>query len=248
MHPPASQPRFQVSHLLLWIFGAATILSMARWATPQPNQFPEELRDLAKTSIAPSLYIHAVLKALIFGPAVASCFLFLWRLFRPSAPFPVEPGHWLLLLSGTLVGTGFLTHFTLGMHTVKFEAPNYDFFANVEQLTGAALACILFSLPVFLLKSEQRWTVLFGLFSALAATSCLVRLSRVGMSLGIWPASVQLKPHLIHFIPVVNLPAILVVVGLDIQHNVNRDWLHWVGIVVYLAGTTLYTIMLLFSS
>ena len=90
---PASQPRLGISHIMLWTLGSAMILAMYR-ALADLADMPEQARA--------QWYVMRIGYSIAYGAALAGVILFAYRRLTKGAPFPVMPGHWLLLTWGVV--------------------------------------------------------------------------------------------------------------------------------------------------
>ncbi len=92
--PPAPPP-LRIAHLMLWTAGSAVILAMYRGIF-------DEIEPSVPHAIRLILTVSLLLGSMICGAAISSVAVFLYRRFTKGPPFPVQPGHWLLLILGVV--------------------------------------------------------------------------------------------------------------------------------------------------
>jgi hypothetical protein len=92
--------RLSVAHLLLWILGIGAMLAYYR------DQFIA-IREIADVPAWQSYFItiQRLGQSLAVGAGLAALMLVVYRAIRRIAGFPTAPGHWLLLVLGTLAAT-----------------------------------------------------------------------------------------------------------------------------------------------
>ena len=88
------QPRLGISHLLLWMLGAAVVLSVYRWWSGNMDNMRPLMRMVTVCS--------QVSLSLLAGINIAAVIVFARRLLVRDAPLLFQPGHWLLLIAGVV--------------------------------------------------------------------------------------------------------------------------------------------------
>src|SRR5262245_905741 len=229
---PASQiNRLSIAHLLLWMTmtSVALVCELRNWQISpfhgQDTSDPvwNELRtkwDLARAIV---LAMTPVSGAALAGAAVAVC-----RAIQRSRSFPVQPGHWLLVVLGAQYGN------TL-FGTNEIDVANG---LTLKLLRACAMLLVPAIAAVFAAAycTQRRWKVSFALFAIgyTAAAASIPILSLVSAS----------SNSLTY---VIAIPGLLFVLayssGLvssiwDARSHEHRDLFHWIGCVVLFATDT----------
>ena len=229
----ATRPRqpLGIIHLLGWITGIAVVLALYRWALDSgwldvSPAYQEELRW------------WQLGYGLVYGTAISTAGLLIYRRICGDRRFPSQPGHWLLLF-GALAFAADVLAFVLSKAIValwkrQFEwDPGWYYF---QQALVWSFALLVASIVLSRLRAQWNWRLLAVLIAMLIATNCLtnslVVFSMWTQAMGLAILSGGWPYYLVHWAQIVAvgicLLAIPIVVGCD-RHP--RDWLHWVGIV-----------------
>ena len=202
---PDTPPRLSVGHLLLLTACYALCLSVVRsQATAEPG-------------LVGALLVCVF--ALGPGTAWAGCAVFLWRRWR-GARWPVEPGHWLLVVMGAQAAL-----------EVILQLLPEGLFRSPGAVSTAFTACFLV-VPALSRKLPAAWKALFCLLAGLYAAPLLLVSLDSAFSIGGAMAG-QVGRLLVAAKPVA---ALLLVLGLEAWerfHRTSRNWLHAVGVAVF---------------
>ncbi len=227
--PPQRTP-LGIIHLLGWITGVAVVLAAYRAA------LDAGWLDVAKDSYEEARWWQLGY-GLVYGTALSTLGLLLYRRLRGDSRFPVHPGHWLLVFGGLAffldVAAFGMAKGLLALWKSRFQMDPGWYYCQQSLAWGMALVVAL----VFLtrLKTDWNWRLLAWLIASLIAvnwlTNTLVVFEIVTQTLGFqiiwgaWPF------YLVHYAEIIGvgvcLLAMPLVIGCDRQ---SRDWLHWVGI------------------
>lgn len=234
---PGPQPRLGIIHIMLWTACVAVMLTI-QGGIYQVIQTPEAsvLRMLLRGAWAA-----------VLGAGLATLFVFFARR-RRGIPFPVHPGHWLLLILGT----------TYGLHQLAWVP---TFFVNdwvhehndgvefVQALVRASVplaACGLYAVATAAHRCCTRWAVLFGLRAGASAfMCCLGLLEALMLATAGYPREFWRVAYLIEFF---FWFVMAVTVVLDVRARSARDWLHWTGVAMIQTASTLACIWYLLNS
>lgn len=196
---PPSGNRLSIAHLLLWTTMTAVAFAFLQGHSPKSEppapsgdaQFDEamlQLRDVER---------WAFYSLLAFAPAyaltMAAVVLAGWRLATGRLGFPVQPGHWLLLLLATVpgaafaislfdplssivvvVGTMFYVSIVAVLAVLKVSRPVRWLWAYKLLATGMAILWIQSGLGVIFDGTTQGGMVLLFLLSTIALVSALL--------------------------------------------------------------------------
>lgn len=155
-------------------------------------------------------------------------------IWRRSFPLSA-PGHWLLASQAT----GVLPLIAYSFLFFAMEGPPTGYaavstFAAIIQFALHVSACIRF-------RSEKLWAVLFGVITLLDC-SVVIQLvvTMVAFSGNIQPAANSIAGNLLQAIswfyllrPSISFFVFVTVVAFDFSKWSSRDWLHWLGILLY---------------
>lgn len=161
--PVPAQPPLGISHLLLWIFGAAVVLGVYRWWSADINDMKPLMRAL--------MVGNQVSFSLLAGINIAAVIVYVRRLLVRDAPLLVQPGHWLLVIAGVVNLVMWLLYgAAMGLKSLRgvtdpSESLPYQFLPPVGAFW---LAAILNLVAIGRLAPPRRWRLYF-LISALFA-------------------------------------------------------------------------------
>ncbi|HVA47610.1 MAG TPA: hypothetical protein VNH11_14670 [Pirellulales bacterium] len=200
------RPRLSIVHLLLWTGCCSLFLAVARTLAERP---PGIMGAFFLTLVAAGE-----------GAAWAGLAITLARSFR-GAPWPIEPGQWLLAVLGAVVTVETLA-----------ESASGKWVKDPRGIVEAAAACA-FVVPLFSRRLAARWKWFFG---AVALLDALPLLLAVFDANGILARSFALltPPRLaaaaaLGAATLAAWEAILPVTKADRRWD-ERGWLHWTGI------------------
>jgi hypothetical protein len=216
--------RLSITHLLVWTAMSAVLLGYQR----------------AMSSLADDQTLFSTIITLwyapLFGAGVSACVLSFWRLTNGGPRFPVQPGHWLLIISG--IGA---------MISLVFQAVSVLALAgtsSVEIFLAIRLVEFLFHSMLYGVaawRSPGGWRVVFvsgvvqsGVMSLLIALVLLNEFFHAAsFRFLIYIRSIELGLYgLVSF-------AVLIMAIVDRIHRPPRDYLHWTGVAVRLIYSAL---------
>jgi hypothetical protein len=159
--PAVVANRLQTAHLLLWITSTALVLSCHQpsraMSQPVASDGPVKV-EVPLFSVPKWVEIASIIAlAPASGAGIASVALCLSRLALRRFGFPVQPGHWLLLLIGgeVVLGLGLDMATRLGI---------IDRYRSDPFLLGTALlAATLMTAAAWQSRSALRWRIAFGM-------------------------------------------------------------------------------------
>jgi hypothetical protein len=176
--------------------------------------------------------IHLLFSAPLDGACYAGVVLCLWRFFRGGPAFPIEPGHWFLLVRGgeLLVGAAWdYVHSFLSEEQLN-ALPRWFWIVNTVVFLG------LVSLLAIVAAAKTRGGSLWRLAFLAIAASKLSAILRNVLSIAI-----KGRPWFLNEFAwslgsrvLFSLPALFAVLGAisDWRRNERRDFLHWAGVTV----------------
>ena len=226
------QPPIGIIHVLIWTACTALLMAGHRWFNTSGEMSDEHALFRTVTS---------VLNSILYGMALGGPILLVYRRLTGGAPFPVQPGHWLLLVEGfgcliiwsAFVGTRVLERWN--------DTPDYDmFYVAVRVLTIQASLAVVLACVGWRFRGELYWRLYFWIrlpFYMAVALAWLPPLvshyTQVPFSLvnGVQSCGVF----------VWGLWLVAAVIA-DWAKAKRRDWLHWLGVVVSFGGTVMYLI------
>ena len=216
-------PRLRIAHLMLWMLCSAVFLTMIdhQWSDADTSTIEDFIRDAAN-----------IIQGILCGALLAALSVVLYARYRNGTSGLRHPGHWYLLI---VTVDQFVIVF------LDFEIL-FDYFFDWV-LLGYLMIDVFAVVGYFLaVKSvaQQAWKVVFS-FSLLASFSYLIS------SLdSYFLESVLLGEHywdpflIIACVELLFCPWILMVAIIDKRNGVQRDWLHWVGLICYVFKVVLY--------
>jgi hypothetical protein len=214
--------RISILYLMVWTACTAVILAFYRQAMAVPTSPPIP----AWVQVLPAL-----ISSPIQGACVASLLLLIWRKVRGGPAFPRQPGHWLLVVPGALA---------------VISWPSWLFVQPYLQL-GPHIYLLFYRLPLLVLffalvisavnsmEAEPRWRAMFIVWLAAnligPVTTCIG-----GYGFG----TIAVEP----IIGVVVGLAFLVPMIQDRRLGVQRDQLHYAGVMARIAQVGMTVIQL----
>lgn len=121
---PSPQPRLGIIHIMLWTAGSAMILAMYR-AMVDFDDMPEQARA--------QWYVMQIGYSIAYGAALAGAILFAYRRLTKGTPFPVLPGHWLLLTWGLVFIASSVGHMVRWAVRIWFDNSNLFLIYSLTQ-------------------------------------------------------------------------------------------------------------------
>jgi hypothetical protein len=227
VHSP--QPPLSIAHLLVWTAGSAVILGVAqtyaRWA-----DFPEWFRI--------PYQVQEVLYSPLAGAAICSLYLAAYRLLTHGPAFPVQPGHWLLLVYGlrtafSWCGAGavlVLDHFM-----IRVLGP-YQGMLSVVAFCGAG--AVGYGIACWRLRDRPSWRIyllVLALLDLLVAGAWLIMLVGPLFGRDSFQQGLVSLAQAVQVVGGVLLGLVLFVLAvIELARGIRRDWLHWLGVVLSL--------------
>src|SRR5262245_10511569 len=158
-------------------------------------------------------YLVGLAFAPVYGMALAGGALAWWRIAKRQSGFPVQPGHWLLILTAW---------FSLGLSVMQVGKPRL--FDNAPDFTATLVMTIVTTVASRRMREPVHWRAsFFGLAAGfgMAAASCLFEPHVPPGSLigGVGWLIVCLYPV-----------AVFLGVFIDLAEGKRYDILHWCGI------------------
>ncbi len=231
---PSPQPRLGIIHIMLWTAGSAMILAMYRALIDLANM-PDQARV--------QWYVMQIGYSIVYGAALAGVILFGYRRLTKGAPFPVLPGHWLLLTWGIVFIVGSVGHAVQWAVRVWFDSYPPLVYGLAQWLSHTVAASILL-VAIIRVKDSSYWRMYLWaslVLQLIQADAGLMQVPAMTMSFYL------LQRWIYGLSAAVLVPWLLVTVARDWRRSVRRDWLHWTGIVVTLSGPVLFAIYTLWS-
>jgi hypothetical protein len=166
--PPAEftppQPPLGISHLMLWILGAAVVLGNYRAYSDQNEAAP----------ILQAVFVgNQLVFSLLAGINIAAVIVYARRLVVRDAPLLAEPGHWLLAIAGVsnlaawlVIAVGAAAQVVLQPNHPPNLTPAYHWLGYG---IGSFLSFAMCQVAVVAIREPLRWRIYFlmsGLFSA----------------------------------------------------------------------------------
>jgi hypothetical protein len=213
----ATEPRFGISHMMVWIACCAVYMGIMRFSWPE-----------AMLQNIPHFFIlSTALGSLSGGAFLAGVILFAERRFR-GATFPLHAGEWLLTVQGIRFA---ISQAIFGVARLVSEDTRPYAWAY-----SSLIFCWLFLWPALRAQDPPRWK---GFFWSLLLVDLLQGLNNIflaWMSMG----------HMISvgLIYLVRVGLLLGCIWLDWQVPLRRPWTHWAGVLAFLWGSTLHLVLL----
>jgi hypothetical protein len=204
-------PRLGITHLLVWIALAAVLFKYVVFTesvAPHLRRLDERvLRGvMALTGSATIVGISVLIRGW-------------WRGDRRR----LQPGHWMALFAGAYILWDYLyeaTYLTIQIVSLDDLGTVFFFGSLLHPLVLLPFCC----LPLVGSREGRRWTVLFVVFAFMAGIAFLAEIEY-----HFWPST-----HIWQRLPQrvgVQLITLAIVLALDIRLGVERDWVHWLGVV-----------------
>lgn len=214
-------PRLSILHFFFWMAGSSLVLAVCRWNLPVPT--------LASRV---QLYYLGILitGALLFGLCIASLAVMVTDR-RQGKRFPVQPGEWVLVLTGVATLLGIL-------QWRLFLLAQDELFSDTLAMIIAGVLFVgyllLLTVTAYSLQKSRIWSSVF--LTAALLLICTVLPYPVDSSfLNFLLANTY--PVIVIFF----LLAIFLAILMDLMLKTRRGWLHWTGLAVA-AATVVWTV------
>jgi hypothetical protein len=227
---PPQSPRLGIIHFLGWITGVAIVLAAYR-AALESGWLEVPQAGIEETRWWQLGY------GLVYGTALSTIGLLLYRRLHGDSRFPAHPGHWLLVFGGLAFFVD-AAAFGTAKGLIALWKTRFGFdpgWYYCQQFLAWGIALVVAVIFLTRLKTDWNWRLLAMLIVILVAvnwlTHTLVVIEVVTQALGYrlgWGAWPFYGTHVAEIVGVgVCLLAMPIVIGCD-RHP--RDWLHWVGV------------------
>jgi len=223
--PPDPGERISILYLMVWTAGSAVILTFYRLSMSQREGLPASTANPDWLQAA-----YALLMSPLQGAGVAALGLMMWRRFRGGRPFPRQPGHWLLVITGLMALLNWPVYLVM-----------YGLFQNGRSAYMAfyrvPLMLIFYGLIAYAMTKmpgEPRWRKMFliWIFANVVTLLNLCCFGSVGYSSYsgyLWGRTPDLC------IGVAVSLAFMITGILDKAAGAKRDQLHWAGVACRIA-------------
>jgi hypothetical protein len=238
--PTPHRERITIALLMLWTAMSAVLLALS---VRQLNLRVAEDRTAAL--VQATVLQLAVGQAIISGAGGAAIALHLWRRFQGGPKFPVQPGHWILVIAGLVplisYGSSILVLYLWRWYGTL--AWPHLMLLGVSVLTSILLYAYVAS------TQRDQWRRVFLLCAVLLSFRLLVQIG----SLFYWRLR-WWDPYLGFGISWIVTFTIIGAAVMDWSRRTSRDSLHWAGVSLYVLHrffelvTSLAIILLRFSS
>lgn len=223
-HPDASTgtPRISIVHIMLWTAISAIYVSLLRWIYAQ-QEWPEDIIAMQRAS--------GIVNAIIVGAAITGTIVLIQaRVIWRRTQLLSHPGHWLLVIQSffAMLSLGVYSLFTLLLKQIT-SSPYQNLFVMMYGLSFLAMT-VAYLLAAWRTQASRWKAVFLGicLVGALQSVTYLV-----------W---IPLSSHFVTYLRWAGFIRLAVVVWMvaiaiwEITQSQRRDWLHWLGVVTYLAS------------
>ena len=216
-HPP----RLGIIHLLAWTAVTAVLLKlmMALGFFSPPDELPRAMRIYSVTTLSTDMMILA---AGVVGTSVILCSRLRCITGR------LQAGHWML------VTTTVVSVFSMPLYLWLFVLNDYpDYFYNACQVARELLEATLWIIATIRMREAFRWRALLGFF---AVSDVISYIFYGGGSIFIYrlfgPTILPIGPTISIIGSAIVFFALPLVVLIDLRHRIQRDWLHWLGVII----------------
>ena len=223
---PDPGERISILYLMVWTAGSALILTFFRQTLDQPTapNNPPWLQAITALLISP-----------LQGAGVAALGLAIWRKLKLGRPFPVQPGHRLLVIGGIMA----IVSWPLYLTVHSFFPHGLAFYLAFYRLPLLVLFCVITSIALSQMKGEERWQGMFLLWIGGNILGFLVVSSAVGGAMSFRWAAAEM-----YIVAAMNL-AFLIPAILDVRTGCKRDQLHRFGVACRVANIGMFVISLI---
>jgi hypothetical protein len=236
--------RLSIAHLMLWTLGTAIALALFRpyleSQSPRTNEPAVRYFQFQK----------GITLALIpFGGAsIGALILAAIHRARGGKLFPVQPGHWLLIvfaMSYFSSALGRLLLFTRESVELSRAAAAYWGFTGLAMMMVAVQV-----LPLLLVRDAPRWRVLF----VVEVIRRVANVVTTGLN-AIWITSLASGGPSLDYLRLASGVTSLLLLAAGVVYLITflrevavrpqRDYLHWVGCLTHLAALAIFAVQLL---
>lgn len=227
---PLARPRspLGIVHLLGWTAGVAVVLALYRVALDWIDVRQEYREETQWWQLG---------YGLVYGTAISTIGLLFWRRFRGGEPFPVHPGHWLLVLGGIAfaidgVAFGIAKGIVWGWESHFGWRPSWF---HIQQSLAWGLAIVVAAAFELRLKTTWNWQLLAAVITGMIAvnwgTHTFIVADLVAQAVGSWLFTGAWPEYLAVWSSLIANALCLLSMPLVLAYDRQpRDWLHWVGV------------------
>ncbi|HEY2414050.1 MAG TPA: hypothetical protein VGI40_17520 [Pirellulaceae bacterium] len=225
---PIYSKRLRIADLLLITLGTA----IAIWIL-QPPRGPRHI----------GFVTVSVVMAPLYGCAVAAVLVSAFRMFTNTGTFATEPGHWLLLILGTIfLGIGLLIS---GALHLSVELPSEVARGGYAILFLLGIALLMTSVFVIALATgtNEDETVYWKFVLRMIVWALVLEFV-------IWLLLVARGPELLLLVlgpPLVLMAAFVAAAVNDLRQRNYRDFWHWLGVAAF-AGLPIHVVLLIIAA
>ncbi len=220
-------PRLGIRHLMLWTAMTAVVLGMQRVASyrsPMQNEY---------------VLFYGILWPMLTGGQLAGLIILTaWRYRRLS--FSLQPGEWLLLVTGLSSTVTLLLSWPLVIFFDTVGSEGWTAYLYVYGWLMAVFLCGIDFLPAWKVRDSRPWRVFFWIIFIRIVLGTLLRLTALLSPMML--AETFLRAISFYILPYAPVVILGVVLWTDHRARRNWRWTHWVGIGLYLATTLLKVI------
>lgn len=212
-------------HLMLWTFCSGVVLSLMRVIQSLQNDLPEGSAAVQQAS--------SVLHGVIAGAAFTGAIVLLHARRKSVKPMLRHPGHWLVTINSAFMAAYLMVAITLMPLSDGFTSRPWMFLPFSLLYMGAAIAYAFASK-----SSPGRWKVFLGAAGLLAGASGLLYGAIFFKSPIFFDRFFAAFSTVSTWGPLLLTVWAAVIAVVDFAHGVKRDWMHWLGVSVYMANAT----------
>jgi hypothetical protein len=226
-------PRLSIFHLMLWTFCTAVYLSLFRAVSEHSNAMAFAYENLQ--------YATIVLQGAITGAIFAGSITLIITRVRSGPPMLRQPGHWVLFVTGCVyvVYVPVLAVMLLDINLVSNNVVTLVVFALIMCVPPIAYA--------FAVRDQRilRWKALFVALVVVTTAQFLPLVVLGLLGVGIMGASwISAITAIAPFGSLLIAAAMLVIAVVELFSGNRRDWLHWTGVLAYVASASINLIWL----
>lgn len=227
-----TRPRLGIGHIMLWTAGSAVILGIYRAGADISGMLSDWF-----------WYLKMTVNSITYGAAVSAVVLFIYWRLTSGPTFPVQPGHWLLLIPGALGIANFVAYTSLSLVSDWSTGLPADLMTVAQLVFPRIAGGVLCVVAAVRLIDVRCWRLYFW-------SKAIVELLQATMYVHIFgliefPSVLSfVHPIAVALGSIVLFIWLIVAIVLDWRRRTQRDWLHWTGIAVAFSEPILFLIQL----
>jgi len=223
------QPRLGIIHIMLWTAGCAVLLgaqqALMDWEEPD-------------WSMERRIFVQGlwVVYAIVYGTGIGGLGIFVARRIR-GIPYPIHPGHWILLAMGILTALGFVSWAIIELLVPRDAHEIRQHLQFLFEATSNVVGATIFCFPAWRLREGTRWTFYFAaeiVIYGLAFHLCWMHCFHFIFWPSYWDARMAFN--------VIGLIILCLSVILDFRVRRRREWLHYTGVAVVAVAMVLHLV------